>query len=130
MQDFLDPVPGAVVMPRCSSRAQSLPARTGTFSRPWCRSGEGTLHWRCLQCHGPSAAAAPQQASPELLGSQGPPALSQKAPPRVMRIEVRRAVTPRVVAHFEVQPTNGWMTIALACSAASASHLSFRKGRA
>jgi hypothetical protein len=51
-----------------------------TSSRPRCCSGEGTL------CHGPLAAAAPQQASPEPLGSQGPPALSQKAPPPMMRM--------------------------------------------
>jgi hypothetical protein len=29
MWDFLDPVPGVVVMPRCSSRAHILPVRTG-----------------------------------------------------------------------------------------------------
>jgi hypothetical protein len=64
--------------------------------------GEGTLPWPCLQRLGPSAAAAPQQAGPEPLGPQGPPSLSQKAPPPVMRIEVRWAVTPGVVVHFEV----------------------------
>jgi hypothetical protein len=42
--------------------------------------------------------------SPKLLGSQGPLALSQKAPP-VMRIQVRRYVTPGAVAHFKV-PTD------------------------
>jgi hypothetical protein len=105
---------GAMVMPRCSSRARSLLARTGASalkdstssasrsSHPRCRSWEGTLRWPCLQRPGPSAIAAPQQASPELLGSQGPPALSPKAPPPVMRIEMCLAVTPGVVAHFDV----------------------------
>jgi hypothetical protein len=49
-----------------------------------------------------SAAAPPQQASPEPLDSQGPPALSQKVPPPVMHVEVCHAVTPGTVAHFEV----------------------------
>jgi hypothetical protein len=64
--------------------------------------GEGTLRWPHLLHPGPSAAAAPQQASPETLGPRGPPALSKKAPPPVMRLEVRRAVPPEVVAHVEV----------------------------
>jgi hypothetical protein len=38
------------------------------------------------------------------LGSQGPPALSQKVP-LVMRAKERQAVTPGVVAHSEV-PAN------------------------
>jgi hypothetical protein len=60
------------------------------------------IRWPRLLCPAPSAAATPQQASPELLGHRGPPALSQKAPPPVMRLEVRRAVPPEVVAHVEV----------------------------
>jgi hypothetical protein len=71
-------------------------------SHPWRRSGEGTLCWPYLLYLGPSAATAPQQASPEPLGSQEPPALSQKVPLLVMLLAVRRAVTPCVVAHFEV----------------------------
>jgi hypothetical protein len=64
---------GAVVMPRCSSRARSLPGRTGasapkdstrqhlgTSSRPRYRSGEGALHRSYVPCHGPPATAAPQ----------------------------------------------------------------------
>jgi hypothetical protein len=31
-RDFLDPVPGAAVMPRCSSKAQSLPVRIGDLA--------------------------------------------------------------------------------------------------
>jgi hypothetical protein len=94
-------------MPRCSNRARSLPVRTphphlGTSSCPRCHSGEGTLRWPCLLHLGPSAAAAPQQGSPVPLGSQGPPALSQKAPVPVMLLAVHRAVTPGVVACFEV----------------------------
>jgi hypothetical protein len=133
---------GAVVMPRCSSRARSLPARTGastrrtpphphlgTSSHPRCHSAEGTLHWPCLLHPSPSVAAAPQQASPEPLGSQGPPTLSQKDPLHVMLLAVRRAVTPRVVAYFKVPLTNGQSAGALACGTVSASHLSFRKRR-
>jgi hypothetical protein len=41
------------------------------------------------------------------MGSRGPPALSQKAPPSVMRIEVCRAVTPGTAAHFKV-PADQW----------------------
>jgi hypothetical protein len=52
--------------------------------------------------HGPPTVAAPQEASPELLGSQGPLALSQKAPPPVMSIGVRQAMTPGAAAHLEV----------------------------
>jgi hypothetical protein len=106
---------GAVVMPRCSSRARSLSARTGastrmtpphlhlgTSSHPRRRSGECTLHWPCHLCLGPLAATAPQQASPESLCSQEPPALSQKVPLLVMPLMVHRAVNPGVVARSEV----------------------------
>jgi hypothetical protein len=61
-----------------------------------------TLCWPCLLHLGPSATAAPQQASPGPLGYQEPPALSQKAPLPVMLLAVRRPVTPGVVAYFEV----------------------------
>jgi hypothetical protein len=106
---------GAVVMPRCSSRARSLPVGTelqqqrtpprphlGTSSRSLYRSGEVALHQPHLLCHGSSAAAAPLQASPEPLGSRGPPALSKKTPPDVMRAEAHWVVTPGAVAHSEV----------------------------
>jgi hypothetical protein len=69
--------------------------------------GEGTLRWPCLLHLGPSAVATPQQASPEPLGYRGPPALSQKAPLPVMLLAVHQAVTPGVVAHFEV-PADQW----------------------
>jgi hypothetical protein len=110
---------GAVVMPRCSSSARSLPARTGasarrtpphphpgTSSLPQCHLGEGTLCWPRLLHPGPSATAAPQQVSPEPLGPRGPLALSQKAP-LVMHLEVRRAVPPEVVTHVMV-PADQW----------------------
>jgi hypothetical protein len=45
--------------------------------------------------------------SPEPLGPRGPLALSQKAPPPVMRLKVHRVVPPEVVAHVEV-PANQW----------------------
>jgi hypothetical protein len=45
--------------------------------------------------------------SPELLGSQGPPARSQKAPPPMMCAEARWAVTPGAVALSEV-PADQW----------------------
>jgi hypothetical protein len=118
---------GAVVMPRCSSRAQSMPVRTGastlkdsttSTSRYIFSSsaslGEGTLCWPCLLYHGPSATAAPQLASPEPLGSQDPPALSQKVSLPVMLLVVRRAGTPRVVAHSEV-PANQWAVGRCSC---------------
>jgi hypothetical protein len=106
---------GAVVMPRCSSRAQSLLARTGASAPKDSTSsasryifsslmslGEDTLCWPCLLRPGPLAAAAPQPASPEPLGHRGPPALSQKTSPPMMRLEVRRAVPPEMVAHVDV----------------------------
>jgi hypothetical protein len=97
---------GAVAMPRCSSRARSLSAGIGApnFSSS-VSLGEVALHRRCLLCHGSPATVAPQQVSPEPGGSQGPSTLSQKVPPPVMSVEVRRAVTPRAVTHFEV-PTD------------------------
>jgi hypothetical protein len=117
---------GEVVMPRRSSRARSLPMRTGASTRrtpprpylstsscPLCCLGEVALHRPCLLCHGSPAAPPPQQVSPEPTGSQGPQALSQKVPP-VMRIEVRRAVTPRAVAHFEV-PADQWVVDRCSC---------------
>jgi hypothetical protein len=46
--------------------------------------------------------------SPKLLGSQGPLAQSQKTPPPVIRVQVRRAVTHGAVAHSKV-PTDQWV---------------------
>jgi hypothetical protein len=118
---FLILYQGAVVMPRCSSRARSLPARTGALILKDSTSsasqyifsssaslGECTPRWPCPLCLGTSAAAAPQQASPEPLGSQEPPALSQKVPLLVMPLAVHRAVTPGVVARSEV-PADQWV---------------------
>jgi hypothetical protein len=85
-----------------------------TSSRPRRHSGEGTLHWPYLLYHGPLVAAAPQQASLESLGSQEPPALSQKVPLRVMPLAVCRARTPGVVAHSEV-PADQWAVGRCSC---------------
>jgi hypothetical protein len=68
-------------------------------------------------CHGPPVVAL-QQACPEPLGSQEPPALSRKVPLLGMPLEVCRAGIPGVVARSEV---------ALACGAAGTSHLTFRR---
>jgi hypothetical protein len=118
---------GAVVIPRCSSRAQNLPARTGasarrtpphphpgTSSLPQCHLGEGTLCLPHILHLGPSATTAPQQVSPEPLGPRGPLALSQKAPPPVMHLEVRRAVPPEVVTHVMV-PADQWANSRCSC---------------
>jgi hypothetical protein len=106
---------GVMVMPRCSSRAQSLPARTGALtpkdstsstsqyifsSSASLRGGYSSLalsstSWSFGYC-------CSSVGSLEPLGSQEPPALSQKAPLPVMLLAVRRAVTPGVVAHFKV----------------------------
>jgi hypothetical protein len=48
------------------------------------------------------------------LGSQEPPALSQKVPLPVMLLAVRRAVTPGVVACFEV-PADQWVVSWCSC---------------
>jgi hypothetical protein len=59
-------------------------------------------------------AAAPQQASPEPLGSQESPALSQKVPLLVMPLTVREAMTPGVVARSEV-PADQWVVDRCSC---------------
>jgi hypothetical protein len=67
--------------------------------------GKGAPHRPCLRhrCHGPPpATVAPQQVSPELLGSPGLPTRSQKALPPVICAETRRAVASAAVAHFVV----------------------------
>jgi hypothetical protein len=108
---------GAVVMPRCSGKSRSLPARIGDsapkdstlsasqyiFSSS-VSLGEGVLCWSCLLCHGPPV-VAPQPASPESLGSQELPALSQKVPLLVLPIVVCRAGTLEAAAHSMV-PAN------------------------
>jgi hypothetical protein len=113
-RDFLNPVPGS------GGDAQVFQQSSKPAGDNWSFDPKG-LHLIHISVHlldlgvtrgrvlfvgflhlGPSAAAAPQQASHEPLGSQEPPALSQKAPLPVMLLEVRRAMTPRVVAHFEV----------------------------
>jgi hypothetical protein len=56
--------------------------------------------------------------SPGLSGSQGPPSRSQKAPPPVICVEARRAVTPVAVAHSKVpgdQRVDDWCSCVL-CS--------------
>jgi hypothetical protein len=102
-------VPGVPTGPEAYRRGLELrPRRTpphphlGTYFCPWCHLGESALRRPCLPRHGPPAAATPQQVSPELLGSYGPLALSQKAPRPVIRIGVRRAMTPGAAAQFEV----------------------------
>jgi hypothetical protein len=108
---------GAVVMPRCSSKARGLPARIGDSAPKDSTSsasryiflssvllGGGCFHWTCLRCYGPPV-VAPQPASPEPLGSQEPPALSRRVPLLAMPLMVGRAGTPEAAAHFEV-PAN------------------------
>jgi hypothetical protein len=105
---------GAVVMPRCSSKARSLPVRIGDSAPKDSTSsasryifsssvslGEGALRWSCLLCYGPPV-VAPQLASPELLGFQEPPALFRKVPLLVMPLVVCRAGTLEAAAHSEV----------------------------
>jgi hypothetical protein len=89
------------IQPRRTPPRQYL----GTSSQIWYRSGEGALRWSWLLCLGPLGAAAPQPASPELLGSLELPALSQKVPLLAMPLAVRRAGTPGVVVRFKV-PAN------------------------
>jgi hypothetical protein len=105
----------AVVMPRCSSRAQSLPARIGDLAPKdstssasrYIFSGEGALHWSCLLCPGPPVAAPPQPASPEPLDSQEPPTLSRKVSLLVMPLVVCRAGTLEV-AHIPRCQLTDW----------------------
>jgi hypothetical protein len=70
--------------------------------------GEGAFRWSCLLCHGPPVVATPQPTSPESLGSQEPPALSQKVPLLVMPLVVCQAGTLEAAAHSEV-PADRWV---------------------
>jgi hypothetical protein len=123
-RDFLVLVLGAMVMPNCSSRARGLPVGTEALAPKdsissasqyifstsvSLKGGCSSLVFSSMLC--PLAIVAPQQASLELLGSQEPPALSQKAPPLVMRAKAHQAVIPRGVAHSEVladQRVDSW----------------------
>jgi hypothetical protein len=102
--------PGAVVMPRCSSKAQSLPVRIRDsaskdstssafryiFSSSY-RSGEVALHQSCVLCYGPPVVAL-QLANPEQLGSQEPLALSRRVPLLELPLVVHRARTLEAAA--------------------------------
>jgi hypothetical protein len=105
---------GAVVMPRCSNKARSLPARIGDSALKDSTSsasryifsgsvllGKGALHWSCVLCHGPPVVAL-QLVSPESLGSQEPLALSRRVPLLVMPLVVGRAGTLEATARSEV----------------------------
>ncbi len=105
---------GAVVMPRCSSKVQSLlvriedsaPKDSTSLASRYIFSGsvslgEGVRRWSCLLCYGPPVVAL-QLASPEQLGSQEPLALSQRVPVLVMPLVVCRAGTLEAATRFEV----------------------------
>jgi hypothetical protein len=105
---------GAVVMPRCSSKARSLPVRIGDSAQKDSTTSasryiflgsvslrEVALHRSCLLCHGPLVVAL-QLASPEQLGSQEPLALSRRVPLLVMPLVVCRARILEAVACSEV----------------------------
>jgi hypothetical protein len=107
---------GVVVMPRCSSRARSLPSRTGASApKDSTSSTSRYIFSSSVSLGGGYSSLASSSMSwsfgcccysaGEPFGPRGPPALSQKAPPPVMCLEVRRAVPPEVVAHVEV-PAN------------------------
>jgi hypothetical protein len=103
---------GAVVMPRCSSKARSLPARirdsapkdsTSSASR-YIFSGSVSLGGGCsslvLFSVPWSSVVALQPTSPEPLGSQEPLALSRRV--LLMPLVVCRAGTLDAAAHSEV----------------------------
>ena len=117
---------GAVVMPRCSSKAQSLPARIGASAPKDSTSsasqyifsgsvslGGGCLHRSCLLCHG-SLVVALQLVSPEQLGSQEPLALSRRVPPLVLPLVVCRAGILEAAARSEV-PADRWVDGRCSC---------------
>jgi hypothetical protein len=116
MWDFVDPIPGS------GGDAQVLQWSPKSASEDRRFSPEG-LHLISISVHllgfgitrgrvlfvglvfrvmVPPVAAAPQPASPEPLGSQEPPALSQKVPLLVRPLVVRRAGTLEATAHSEV----------------------------
>ncbi len=105
---------GAVVMPRCSSKARSLPARIGdsalkdsprqhlgTSSQVRYRLEEVVLHQSYLLCQGPPVVDL-QLANPEQLGSQEPLALSRRVPLLELPLVVGRAGILEVAARSEV----------------------------
>jgi hypothetical protein len=108
---------GAVVMPRCFSKARSLPARiedsalkdsTSSASR-YIFSGSVSLGGGCsssvLSSVPWSSGCCSAAGSPEQLGSQEPLALSRRVPLLVLPLVVCRAGILEVVAHSEV-PTD------------------------
>jgi hypothetical protein len=100
---------GAVVMPRCSSKARSLPAMIGdstpkdstSSASRYIFSGSVSLGGGCLLCHGPLVVTQ-QLTSPEQLGSQEPLALSRRVPLLVVPLVVCRAGTLEATARSEV----------------------------
>jgi hypothetical protein len=86
---------GAVVMPRCSSRARSLPARIRDSASKDSTSPASRYIFS-------SSVVAPQPVCPKPLGSQELPALSRRVPLLVMPLVVCRAGTLEVAAHSEV----------------------------
>jgi hypothetical protein len=108
---------GAVVMPRCSSKARSLPARirdsapkdsTSSASRynfsGRYHSGEVVLHQSYPLYRGPPIVAL-LPVNPEQSGSQEPLALSRRVPPLKLPLVVCRARILEAAAHSEV-PTD------------------------
>jgi hypothetical protein len=97
---------GVVVMPRCSSKARSLPARIGdsapkdstSSASQYIFSSSVSLRGGCSSL----VLSSPQLVSPEPLGSQEPPALSRRVPLLVMSLVVGRAGTLEAAAHSEV----------------------------
>jgi hypothetical protein len=118
---------GAVVMPRCSSIARSLPARTEASAPKDSTSLASQYIFSDSVSHGGGCsslalssvswspvAATPQPVSPELLGSQELSSLSQKVPLLVMPLAVGRPGTPGVVAHSE-GPADRWVDGRCSC---------------
>jgi hypothetical protein len=101
-------------MPRCSSKARSLPERSkiqlrrtpprqhlGTTSPVRYRSGEVVLHQSYPLYRGPPVVAI-LPANPEQLGTQEPLALSQRVPPLKLPLVVCRAGILEAAARSEV----------------------------
>jgi hypothetical protein len=111
---------GAVVMPRCSSKARSLPARIGDSAPKDSTSsasryifsgsvslGEVALHPFCLLCHGPLVVA-------QQLGSQEPLVLSRRVPLLVLPLMICRAGILEATTHSEV-PADQWVDGRCSC---------------